>query len=607
MSKLILFSFLLAISLNTWSQTKDCFTLAPQKTIKLNGYLDNYIQKSIQNWSKKKVPYNAFADFFSEGRPIFASGEMWGKAVRSACLFYWYTNDTELKTILDTSITYILTKEKSNGSISCSAIEEQPDSEGGDIWERKYVLLGMQAYYTLVNPDIAVLKSMCRQVDCLILQVGKKIKITDLGWSPNHIESSSILEPIMCLYNITKNKQYLDFATYIVSEGGAKGYNLIDEAFNNTPTYKMAGGIYPKAYEMMSFFEGLVEYYRVTGDEKIKTAIINLYKNIRENEITIAGSGGSDAPYNTHGEYWSNTAYEQTNPNVKKMMETCIGVTWMKFCSQVNRLTDDPIAIDMIEKYIYNALIGAQKPNGQDFSYMNYLNGIKCDPLGWGVWLKDHDHYTCCNLNGPLGLAYIPYISYMNSATGPVINLFNDSEFSFITPNKQNAKIILETDFPQSGKMKIRLEINKPELFEIKIRVPQWSGHTSILINSENEVAIPGNYSSIKRIWSANDKLEIVLDMRCRVITSPKDGKHQAILYGPIVLARDENMDNNFNENVEIISENGYVKTIKEKPFYDAVRLQFSIPTKEGNIRMIDYASCDNWNGRKICTWLPKK
>ena len=159
----------------------------------------------------------------------------------------------------------------------------------------------------------------------------------------------------------------------------------------------------------------------------------------------------------------------------------------------------------------------------------------------------------------------------------------------------------------QSGKIKIRIEINKPEMFEIKIRVPQWSGHTSILINSENEVAIPGNYSSIKRIWSANDKLEIVLDMRCRVITSPKDGKHQAILYGPIVLARDENMDNNFNENVEIISENGYVKAIKEKPFYDAVRLQFSIPTKEGNIRMIDYASCDNWNGRKICTWLPKK
>lgn len=56
------------------------------------------------------------------------------------------------------------------------------------------------------------------------------------------------------------------------------------------------GGPYPKAYEMMSMFEGAVEYYRVTGDEYVRRSFMNLYDNIRRNEITIVGNGGGDQP-----------------------------------------------------------------------------------------------------------------------------------------------------------------------------------------------------------------------------------------------------------------------------------------------------------------------
>ena len=87
------------------------------------------------------------------------------------------------------------------------------------------MLLGLDRYYDLVEADPAVLRAMTDQADCIIEQVGEppKVPITSLGWSPNHIESSTLLEPFMRLYNRTGEKRYLDFARYIVSTGGSEG------------------------------------------------------------------------------------------------------------------------------------------------------------------------------------------------------------------------------------------------------------------------------------------------------------------------------------------------------------------------------------------------
>ncbi|MCE5227868.1 MAG: glycoside hydrolase family 127 protein, partial [Porphyromonadaceae bacterium] len=409
------------------NKIQDQFTPLPAGSVHLDGFLEDYIQHSIIHWNKGVVPYEALTEMFRSGRTYFARGEMWGKAVRSGCMFYRYTQDPALKAILQETVADLITTVRENGSISASEVSKQPDGPMGDLWERKYVLLGLDEYYMQVSKDPQILKAMTDQADAIIDQIGPspKVSILDQGWSPNHIESSTLLEPIMRLYKLTGYQRYLDFAKYIIAEGGAKGYHIIEQAFNNVDPHKM-GGPYPKAYEMMSLFEGLVEYYRVTEDEHIKQAIMNLYRNIRTKEITIIGNGGGDQPYHpaVSGEAWDNTAIEQTNPDIKRMMETCVGVTWMKLCSQILRLTGDPTAVDEIEKYVYNGLIGAMKPEGDGFSYVNLLNGVKTNPRGWGQ-VVNGVYVTCCNLNGPMGLAYIPYVAVMNADPGPVINLYN--------------------------------------------------------------------------------------------------------------------------------------------------------------------------------------
>lgn len=601
-------------------KVQDEFTPLEAGAVRLDGFLDDYIRHSITQWNKGVVPYASFVDFFRHGRPQFALGEMWGKAVRSGCMFYRYTQDPELKSILDGTIQDMLSAQRPDGSISCSEPEQQPDGPNGDLWERKYVMLGMEEYYEWVNPDPAVLGSLMKQADRIIAQVGKapKTEITDLGWSatnigyePCHIESGTLLEPFMRLYKWTGGQRFLDFAAYIVESGGTKEYNLFEQAYNNVEPHLMSGH-YPKAYEMMSLFEGLVEYYRATNDPRSRQAFLNLYHNIREKEITIIGNGGGDQPWHPRvmGEAWDHTAFEQTNPDITRMMETCVGVTWMKFCSQILRLTGDVSTVDEIEKYVYNGLIGAMKPTGDGFSYVNLLNGCKVNDHGWG-WTFGDVHVTCCNLNGPMGLAYLPYVAVMNSASGPVVNLYNAGTAMASTARGEPVKLEMITDYPLSGHILVRVTTQKPETFSIRFRIPSWSKATGMQVNGEPVAVSPGTYATIERKWSSDDRIELELDMRCRIIDAPhgsnRAGDHfQALVRGPVVLARDENIDEHYNDPVSLVSKDGFAEIIPEDPTIPGTKMQFRVPTEDGFIRMVDYASVNNWNGKHICTWLPK-
>jgi uncharacterized protein len=578
---------------------------------RLSGYLERDIDKCIQRWAKKAAAYPEFAAFFTDGRPMFALGELWGKAVRAGSLFYRYSADAELKGILSAAIVDLLSRQRSNGSISCSDQAIQPDSVNGDLWERKYVLLGMLNYYQWVEKKPEILDSLVRQMDCLLEQIGPapKVPITESGWSINKIESSSLLEPTMGVYALTGDPRYLDFAGYIVESGGTKGYNLIEEAIAEIPPHRMAGGVYPKAYEMMSFFEGLVEYHRVTGDARVLEGILKLFRNIRDNEITVIGSGGGTAPHHMkdgHGECWDNTAVEQTHPDMTRMMETCVAVTWLKLCSQVLRLTGDVTAMDAIERTVYNALIGAFRASGDKFSYMNSLNGIKSEPLGWGTWIQSRRRtYTCCDLNGPMGLAMIPFVAVMQDASGPYVNLYNQGRFQLTTPRGQLLALSLESDYPLSGRVRITLDLAEPETFTIHLRIPGWSARTELRINDRLQAVLPGTYAAQSQTWDSGSTIVLDLDMRCRVITSRRGDGLIALIRGPVVLARDENLDSHYAEAVDIAAQDGFVEIVMERPYYDLVRMQALVPLRSGaSIRMLDYASVDNWNCQRICTWL---
>jgi DUF1680 family protein len=592
--------------------------------VEFHGYLQRYIERSLEKWIKGTIPYEALAGFFRTGRPtvsweghryeLFAAGEMWGKAVRSAALFYRYTGDPELKVILKRAVGDLLKARRENGTISCAPIDRQPDGPGGDIWERKYVLLGLDDYYAMVEQDPEVLAAMIAEADATLRQVGPppKIRIVDLGWSPNKIESSTILEPILKLYKRTGYPRYLEFARYIVeSEGGAKNHNIFQAVLADVDPVDLAG-IYPKAYEMLSLFEGLTEYYRATGNEQWREACLRFFHKVIAKEITLIGNGGGDEPYhpNVAGEAWDNTALEQTNPDIRRMMETCTGVTWLKYCYQMLRLTADPIAVDYIELYAYNGLIGAMVPSGEGFSYVNLLNGVKTNAKGWGTEIKGV-YVTCCNLNGPEGLAYLPLVALMQDSEGPIVNLYNPATTTVAiggAGGRTTLKVV--TDYPLDGDIRIEVTPSTRLTFAVKLRIPSWSHSTTVRVNDEQVPVRPGTYARIERSWSPGDVIHLTLDMRCRLVSAPH-GTHahsdqfRALIRGPIVLARDENIDSRFDEPVDIVATDGIVAVKATKTTLPDANMEFSVPTRKGTIQMVDYASVNSWLGKRIQTWLP--
>lgn len=596
---------------------KDVIRPLPDGCIQLTNFFENDIRNSEQHWNKGVLPYKGLVDFYRKGRSKFGLGEMWGKAVRSGAMYYRYNHDPELKRILQATMKDALSTVRSNGTIACVPVEKQPDSRGGDLWERKYILLGMTQYYWHVDRDPAVLKAMIDEANSVVDQVGDapKADITRQGWSVNGIESSSILEPMVRLYEITGNKRYLDFARYVIRKGGCRGADLFKEASDNVLPRKMGKG-YPKAYEMLSIFEGLAEYYRVTGDATARQQIVNLFNQVKEREITLIGNGGGDQPYypRWRGEAWDDTRFQQSNPKIERMMETCVGVTWMKFCTQILRLTGDVTAADYIERYAYNGLIGAMKPKGDGFSYVNLLNGHKVTNSGWGTTV-DGLPVTCCNLNGPMGLAYIPYVEVMQADEGPVINLWNAASVTARSAKGREVKFDINTQLPYSDEVTVVLRKLKAETFTMKLRIPSWCGaNVSVKVNGREINGVkPGTYLSVSRMWRRGDVISLDFDMRCRLIPSFATdgypaGSFVALQYGPIVLARDENIDSTYARPVNIVADDkGEVNIRSVKPTLSTTRMEFLVPTSEGDIRMTDYASVNGWDGKQICTWMPVK
>ena len=284
----------------------------------------------------------------------------------------------------------------------------------------------------------------------------------------------------------------------------------------------------------------------------------------------------------------------------------------MKYASQILRLTGDARAADAIEKYVYNGLLGAMKPEGDGFSYVNLLNGEKVTNKGWG-WKFPSGPVTCCNLNGPMGLAYIPFVAVMQGRNGPVVNLYNAGTATARTASGADVHLVAEGDLLDEGGWRLVVEPSGVERFTVSLRIPAWSERTMVRVNGESVAdVVPGRYLDLARAWRKGDRIDVAFDFRARRLNAPHGSNRagdgfQAVVWGPIALARDENADANYSEPVTVKADaEGFVAVKRIKPRFPGHRLEFVVPTETGDIVMCDYASVDGWRGKRIQTWLPK-
>lgn len=546
-------------------------------------------------------------------------GEYWGKLMRGACAVYEYTRDDELYTILKDSTERIIGYADSNGRIATYSLENE--FHGWDVWSRKYVLLGLIHFSGICSDkDLKkkTIQAACAQLDYIISKVGRgKIDITDTSEIWGGINSSSILEPVVLLYNITGNKSYLEFADYIVENGGAKGFDIFQAAYED----KLYPYEYPvvKAYEIISCFEGLLEYYKATGKKKWREAVIRFSKRVIDSEITIIGSAGC------RHELFNNSKLMQTYTGYRGLMqETCVTVTWIKFCFRMLKLTGENVYADEIERSVYNALYGAVNTNnctcgseatfdeqyyrnvydiyhtkhkyGQVFdSYSPLIKDIRGKAVGGFKPMRGKTAYFgCCIAIGAVGIGMVPKMSVLKNLNGFSFILYIPGESEFQTEKGTRVKFIERTEYPADGKVSIKLDVSRREEFEIRFRIPYFTKRFRIMVNGkEMNPQIADSAAVLNNIWSSGDIIDIELDMNPRIVhglENEKDSlssRHIAFMYGPLVLAADKRLG---EHGAVIENSSDTIQFRRTEPLFESV-IQGEIDFGGQIIKMTDYSS----------------
>ncbi len=554
----------------------------------------------IQDYQlKDRALWKKFVDVFRsrpDGKDEEWRGEFWGKMMRGACLTYRYTMDAELYGVLEESVRDLLTAQDEMGVFSTYHTEKQ--YSGWDIWGRKYVLTSLLHFYDICkNVDLKqnVLKAAERHLDVIASDVGegdgkRSVLTTSDAWGA--LNSCSILEVVLDAYARIPKPEYLTLAKHLIDCGGSSKGNMIEAALDKNLLPKD----YPvkKSYESISYYEGVLEFYRLTGKQKYLDAVLNYVRLLHENENTEIGALG------TYKEEWDNSTKNQTVPQPHIGLETCVTVTWIRMLARLYLLTGDKTYIDKIDLSAFNGLRGAINFEKQIFfdehrlvkdftsalpfdSYSPVLNGKRGRVVAGYLRFAAGGDYGCCASIGSAGTALFPLLSVVKTTDGYVVNEY----FAGGINAEDGFSFTLCGNYPLDKNYTFTVQRSDGKERTISFRIPDWC--SSVVIDGTAYTSDQG-YAKLTRKWSAGDIVTIALNFG---LTSRKQDGLTAYRYGTITLARDTEKENCTDLTAPLTGA-GELQRIAPKK---GELLRFSLPHDGGTAIFTDYASC----GR---TWL---
>ena len=508
----------------------------PMGRIRLHGYLGTRLDQMIERQVVNADVDYLTACFRDKCETTWRwQTEFWGKWMHSAMPYLGYSASEELKRRIERGLGHLLSSQESNGYIGNYPVELRC-GEGWDVWGIKYTMMGLLHYADGVSAEEGgrALKACCRLCDYVIAEIGpggrRGRELWETGnWSG--LASSSILEPVVWLYRRTKDRRYLDFASFIVKgmTEPSSGPRLVDlaktpVADRNGKDWKPdAGWKYvckrgrSKAYEMMSCYQGLIDYWEVTGKREFLDAAIATAENIAGEEVNLAGGCACS-------EAWFHGAHKQHLPYMR-LQETCVTVTWMRLCEKLLAVTGDPVWADWIEKAFYNAYLGALRADGSEFSSYTPLSGDR-----WHGMNHCHMHTDCCSANGPRGFLSFLRAFFYREGKQATFNFYGSAQVDGFE---------VYSLYPRTDRVRIVSHVS--EKLKLRLRIPHWSEKTVAKVNGKPVDDVKaGTYCVIDRDWKLGDIVELEFDMP---IVAHVQCRHVAFTRGPVLLARDSRFD----------------------------------------------------------------
>jgi len=433
-------------------------------------------------------------------------GEFWGKYMLSVIAAARYYHSEELKERIALAVNGLLSHMDEDGYLGTYEHSDFVVGNNWNIWSRKYTLWGLLESWELLQ-DAKILEAAKKFTDQLISEVGPDA--VDIVTTGNFygMPSTSILQPIVKLYNATGEEKYLNYAKYIVKQWAQHPDGLpdilnkglsgkpVNNWFPETDSYQWA-----KGYEFTSCVEGLIELYKVTGTEDYFKAVKNIHEVLVKYERTVVGSVSF------------NDKFVGSAGLINTLSEICDVVYWNRLSFELFKLTGNNKYVEEMERALYNSMLCAFNKEGT-WS----LRRLRTSHIHIPATNHFLCHHQCCTDNLPRGLFQAAEFALMKRNDNEIyLSLFNEGEGNILLKDK-NVNFKIEGDFLSDSKVQTTISLHEPLSFHLYIRIPAWSNKTSFKINDkEYSGQITNNWMNIEREWNDGDRIEIIFDIRLR-------------------------------------------------------------------------------------------
>lgn len=560
------------------------------------------------------------------------------KWLEAAAYSLMLTPDAELEKSCDEMIELVASAQHEDGYLNTYFTVKRPGKQWTDLSEAHELycaghMMEAAVAYADATGKTKLLSVMCRFAD----HIYQHFITEGHPGVPGHEEVELAL---LRLYRRTGEERYRELAAHFINARGDGGAYFREESSRRDwylwgkdpagPEYnqvhlpvreqKDAVG---HAVRAVYLYTAMADLAAETGDESLAEACRNLYKSITGKRMYLTGAIGSAY----EGEAFT-TDYHL--PNDTAYAETCASVGLCFFLRQMLRLEKKGEYADVMERALYNGVLGGMQLDGKRFFYVNSLEvipGISGVANSMRHALPERPGWfacACCppNVARLLGSVAEYAYSYEEGVLYQHLYVCGDIKAAGL-----GGTVSVSGDYPKNGQLLYEFRPDGDEMnVKLAIRVPQYAEHVEFMKNGS--VYLPeicDGYAYISETFHAGDRLLCSIEIKPRRVYPNRniaaDSSKIAFLRGPLVYCA-EGVDNEEDVIGLRVSRTAPIREIPgEAP--DGMPLlsvsgsristpdslySFEAPEKEpATIRLVPYYTRGNRGLTEMVVWIPKE
>ena len=468
--------------------------------------------------------------------------------------------DTALQRKVDRVIDTLAGGQGDDGYLNSYFGRVEPDKRWTNLRDRHELycaghLIEAAVAYAQATGKRTLLDVMCRYADRIAETFGPR-RGQKRGY-PGHEEIELAL---VKLYRATGRARYLALSTFFIDERGRQPHYYDREAkargddpkkfhFRNyeynqshVPVREQAE-VVGHAVRACYLYAGMADVAAETGDRGLLAACRRLWKNVTLRRMYVHGGIG---PAGRNEGF----TFDYDLPNETAYAETCAAIALVFFAHRMLQIDRDGTVADVMERALYNGVISGVSYDGKAFFYENPLAAHPGGgPNGGNHRRSAWFGCACCPPNVARLLASLGQYAYSARRNEAWVHLYVAGTAA-VDIGSQSVTLRTQTRYPWSGRVRIAVRPERPGEFTLALRIPGWCRGAKLTVNGKPVRLGPitaRGYAKVKRLWSAGDRVELVMPMPVeRIESNPKVRQNRgcvALQCGPVVYCL-EQVDN---------------------------------------------------------------